>query len=114
MEQELVSDPEAFAPIPDRLTNESNWKEFFENKELLPYHIELKNKSLQFNYTSVTYKLRPLMSNGLMHINLFSNLVQDGHVGMPARVKENVAFASTHVTFVWLRDSAVIEIIPKS
>ena len=49
MEQELVSDPEAFASIPDRLTNESNWKEFFENKERLPYHIELKNKSLQFN-----------------------------------------------------------------
>ena len=35
-----------------------------------------------------------------MKINLFSNLVQDGHVRMPACVKENVAFASTHVTFV--------------
>lgn len=35
-----------------------------------------------------------------MNINLFSNLVQDSHVGMPACVKQNVAFASTHVTFV--------------
>lgn len=52
------------------------------------------------NYESVRYKLRQLMSNGLKNVNLFSNLVQDGHVGMPARVKENVAFAATHVTFV--------------
>lgn len=49
-----------------------------------------------------------------MNRNLFPNLVQNGHVGMPARVKEDIPLASTHVTFVCLRDSAVIEIIPKS
>lgn len=49
-----------------------------------------------------------------MKINLFPNLVKDGHVRMPARVKEDVSLASTYVTFICLRDSTVVEIIPKS
>lgn len=54
------------------------------------------------------------ISNSLMKIKLFPNLVEDGHVGMPARVEEDVSLASAHMTVVSLRDSAVIEIVPKT